>query len=168
MNDSKPFAVLHIDIDNFKSYNDKYGFIKGDDVIKDVGLLCVNACRNCGSNEDIVGHIGGDDFVIFAECTLAEKSASYLLNEFNNSVKKYYDSTDAENGFIEVENRMRKLERFPLMSLTIAIVSTDRTIIAHLGEFSKISAELKKQAKSLGGNRYIFERRSPMTPQISG
>ncbi|MEW6556640.1 MAG: response regulator [Elusimicrobiota bacterium] len=159
MNAEKPFAALYLDIDNFKSYNDKYGFLNGDEIIKNVGFICVNACRNCENSEDIVGHIGGDDFVIFTECQTAEKIANYILNEFNKSVEKYYSPEDAKNRNIEVKNRVGNLEKFPLMSISIAIISTDKIKITHKAEFSIISAELKKHAKSLGGNRYVFERR---------
>jgi len=153
------FAMLQIDIDFFKAFNDHYGYTRGDQAIKRVADILVEATRVCGAPGDFVGHIGGDDFVILTETNTAEAIGRRVIDQFNASVAELYDPADFKNGYVEVLSRRHVVEKVPLMSLTIAVVSTDRVPVSHLAQLNDIAQELKTQGKGIPGSVLVGERR---------
>jgi diguanylate cyclase (GGDEF)-like protein len=156
----KAFAMLQIDIDFFKAFNDYYGYTRGDQAIQRMAGILVDATRDCGGPGDFVGHIGGDDFVILTETGTAEAIGARVIAEFNSAVEDLYDPADLKRGYVEVLSRQHVLERVPLMSVTIALVSTDRVPISHLAQLDDIAQELKTQGKGIAGSILVSERRS--------
>ena len=153
------FAMLQIDIDFFKAFNDYYGYTRGDQAIQRVAAILVESTRVCGSPGDFVGHIGGDDFVILTETTTAEAVGSRVIEQFNTAVEELYDPVDFERGSVEVLSRRHVVEKVPLMSLTIALVSTDVMPVSHLAQLNDIAQELKTQGKGITGSVLVSERR---------
>jgi diguanylate cyclase (GGDEF)-like protein len=156
-----PFALIQIDIDYFKSFNDHYGYARGDEAIQTVARILMETSERHGSGENFVGHIGGDDFVVLTTPEHADALAEGIIAEFNRAVPNLYDAVDREHGFVEVRNRLHKLERFPLMSLTLALVSTDRMPVEHLAQLIDIAQELKAHGKGIPGSVVVGERRRP-------
>ncbi len=156
---SEPFAMLQIDIDFFKAYNDHYGYARGDEAIKTVSRILVDAALRIGGAATFVGHIGGDDFVILTRPEHAEAIGQDVIDRFNAAVPGLYDAEDRERGYVEVPNRRHVPERFPLMSLTLALVSTDRTPVTHLAQLADIAQELKAHGKGIAGSVLVGERR---------
>jgi len=121
-------CVLYCDLDNFKSYNDKYGFTKGDEAIiytRD----CLNAVAQRKDMQNIfVGHEGGDDFVVVTPYDFWEPFAKAFITTFDRGIYQFYNSTDARNGFIESVNRQGQRQRFPLISVSIAVVTKPSTL----------------------------------------
>src|SRR5256886_8005382 len=111
------FACLYPDIDNFKSYNDHYGFIRGDDVIKNLGSIILEVLEENYSGEHFAGHVGGDDFVILTEPRLAEEVASEITRRFDEAVPALYEKADRERGWVEFEERTRNKHRAGLLLL---------------------------------------------------
>jgi diguanylate cyclase (GGDEF)-like protein len=99
------FAVLYPDIDTFKSYNDHYGFLRGDDVIKTLGTIILEVLEAHYSSHHFGGHVGGDDFVILTEPAIAETIAAEITRRFDEAVPDLYDEADRERGWIEYEDR---------------------------------------------------------------
>lgn len=153
------FSVGYCDIDNFKAYNDKYGFVEGDRII----LFCANvindALKKNGNKEDFLGHIGGDDFVFLTTPDCSESICRAIVNRMENEIGQFYSDIDRANGYIVSKDRKGTEQKFPLVSISIANVSNEFKPIQSLAEVSKIASELKKAAKSKIGNSYVFDKR---------
>jgi PleD family two-component response regulator len=154
-----PFALLQLDIDSFKAFNDHYGYARGDIAIQTLARILVDNAQRRGG-DDFVGHIGGDDFVVVSSPECAEELADSIIADFDEESRKLYDPVDIARGSIEVPNRRHVIESFPLMSLTIALVSTDRYAVRHQAELADIAHELKAHGKTIPGSVVITERRS--------
>lgn len=153
------FAVAYADIDYFKPYNDKYGFSRGDEIIKMLGRLIFNMVRMEQPNNSFVGHVGGDDFIYIMDIEYIEKTSQKIMQEFDKIIPNFYDRPDREKGFIESINREGRKMTFPIMTLSIGIVHNEKKEFKHYGEISQILAEIKQYAKSIKGSFYILDRR---------
>lgn len=157
--EEEPFAVLYLDLDNFKAFNDVYGFAHGDEAIQLLARSAVRVVRRCGTPEDFVGHIGGDDFIIITLPDRAEPIAREVLSEFDRDIRALYTRDDLASGYIETRDRRGAVNRFPIMSLSIAIVSNDTRKLEDYAQVGEIAAELKGHAKSLAGSVYVKDKR---------
>jgi PleD family two-component response regulator len=157
-----PFALLQIDIDYFKSFNDHYGYARGDEAIKAVAQILIRSAQRLGGDQSFVGHIGGDDFVVLSRPEDSEALGELIVDDFNGLVGALYDPVDRERGYVEVHNRLHQLDRFPLMSLTVALVSTDCMPVTHLAQLIDIAQELKEHGKGIPGSVVVGERRRPV------
>ena len=162
----EPFALLQVDIDFFKAYNDHYGYPRGDEAIQSLSRILVEAACRHGEGT-FVGHIGGDDFVLLSEPGEAEAIGQEIIDEFNRVVPSLYDADDRARGHVQVKNRRHELEDFPLMSVTIALVRTDRAQVSHLAQLTDIAQELKAHGKGIPGSVLVGERRhtEPHAPE---
>jgi GGDEF domain-containing protein len=158
-----PFALLQIDIDYFKAYNDYYNYARGDEAIKHLANMILQVVKELGGADDFVGHIGGDDFVVLTRPEHADALGEEIIRRFDASVADLYDPADRASGYVEVPNRRHVAERFPLMSLTIVLVSTDRYPVSHVAELEDMARELKTHGKGLPGSVLVRERRSDRT-----
>jgi PleD family two-component response regulator len=155
----EPFALLQIDIDFFKAFNDQYGYARGDQAIQRLAQIVNEASQRHGAGRNFLGHIGGDDFVVVSDPDQGESLGEEIVSEFDRAVGELYDPADRDRGFVEVRNRLHHLERFPLMSVTIALVSTDRMPVTHLAQLIDIAQELKEHGKGIPGSVLVGERR---------
>ena len=158
---SLPFAVLYLDLDHFKAFNDVYGFTHGDEAIQLVAHVAVDAVRRRGTTSDFVGHIGGDDFIIVTEPDRAEEIAREIIAEFDRDIRQLYNAKDLKQGYIETRDRRGTLNRFPIMSLSIAIVSNDSGQLTNYAQVGEAAADLKRYAKSIAGSVFVKEKRRP-------
>jgi len=164
LSEDKPFALLQVDVDHFKAFNDYYGYGRGDEAIQLLArILTESVYRHTGS-DGFVGHIGGDDFVVLCPCETAEPLGEEILAWFNTAAADLYDPEDRERGHVQVLNRRHVVETFPLMSLTIALVSTDRVPVTHLAQLIDIAQELKAHGKGIPGSVMVGERRRRQDP----
>ena len=159
-----PFALLQIDVDHFKAFNDYYGYGRGDEAIQLLARILSESVYRVGGRTGFVGHIGGDDFVVLCDPDSAEVIGEAILEWFNTAAADLYDPEDRSRGFVEVLNRRHVVERFPLMSLTIALVSTDRVPVTHLAQLIDIAQELKAHGKGIPGSVMVGERRRRQDP----
>jgi len=158
------FAFLHIDLDNFKAYNDYYGYARGDALIRFTASLLVRAVERAGGEGDFVGHIGGDDFVIMTVPDRAGLVADCVKREFDDNVPGQYDPEDADRGFITVlSNRQGGVKNFGLLSVTILVVTNVGRDIQHSAQVNDIARELKKLGKAIHGSCIVPDRRSDGT-----
>ncbi len=158
---NEPFAFMYIDIDNFKAYNDAYGYLKGDQAIKKISEILKNMYDSFPDNY-FAGHIGGDDFVVICSVNDSEKIADTLAFNFDNYIQNIYREEDFKKGCIESVDREGKIKKFSLMSLSIAIVTNEKRTLTHYGKIIDISFEIKKYLKSLKGRKgsiYLKDRR---------
>ncbi len=155
----EPFSVLYIDLDNFKAYNDVYGFLKGDQIIEFTADTIVNSVHSDELDNTFVGHIGGDDFVAIVPGVNCEKLCQNIIFQFDTNVLRYFTDDDIEKGYIEVANRKGIIEQFPLTSVSIGVVVADVGRFHNILEISDIGAQVKHAAKSVMGSSYAIDRR---------
>jgi len=153
------FAVAYVDLDYFKSYNDKYGFMRGDEILKMTARLLTNAMRKVDSPEAFVGHVGGDDFVFIVSPDQLDGACTEVIRNFDLIIGNFYDEEDRIRGYIDSTNRKGEDERFPIISLSIAVVTNEYRPITHIGEVSAIAAQVKKRVKSMEGSKYLKDLR---------
>ncbi|MBM3255384.1 MAG: diguanylate cyclase [Candidatus Omnitrophica bacterium] len=158
--EKRQFSFHYIDINNFKSFNDKYGHMRGDQVIKESAAIISRSVKQNGSGDDFVGHIGGDDFVVITRLTHAEAVASQIIDDFDTKVPEFYSEVDNQAGFIVTKDRSGKIANIPLMSLSIAIVNNTREMTFSLLELTDLSTEIKKYLKGLSGSNFMVNRRT--------
>jgi diguanylate cyclase (GGDEF)-like protein len=154
-----PFAVLYEDLDNFKAFNDVYGFTHGDEAIQLVASTTVDAVRRRGNEDDFVGHIGGDDFLVVTSPDRSEEIAREIIAQFDPDIRKLYNAQDLRMGYIETRDRRGTLNRYPVMSLSIAIVTNENRPLDNYAQIGEAAAELKRYAKQLGGSVYVKDKR---------
>lgn len=158
-NSGQEFSVIYADLDNFKVYNDTYGFKNGDQVILLIARVMSWAMKRHGaSSRDFVGHIGGDDLVIMCEQDRAERICVAITRCFGRLIRQCYMPADRERGYIEAKGRDGRLQQYPLVSVSLAIV--DCMGMCELAALGHRAAEMKKYAKSVDGNSWVRDRRS--------
>jgi diguanylate cyclase (GGDEF)-like protein len=153
--EKKPFALCHVDLDNFKPFADKYGYAWGSEVIKEVSNILTEELKITTGEDDFIGHIGGDDFVIISEPVRAEKFCSDLTAGFHRHIMKFYSEKDRQKGFIIANNRQGEQQKFPLITVSIAMVTDDGSRFQNPLDMAQKAAELKEYAKSLPGSNYV-------------
>ena len=153
------FAFCYADLDNFKAYNDYYGYYYGDKIIRLSARIIKDVVfEQCF--EGFVGHIAGDDFVYIIPVDEIDSICSAVLKTFDRLIPYKYAEEDRERGFITTVNRGGQVEDFPVLTMSIAVIINSNGTFEHLGEMSKMLADLKKAVKKLNGSNYMVERRS--------
>ncbi len=160
------FVMLYLDLDNFKAYNDVYGFLNGDEIIKFTARTIVdNIDKLSTSGNTFVGHIGGDDFVaIVSGDDDYEGICQGIIAEFDKGVQKYFNEADLERGYLEVPNRKCIIEQFPLTSLSIGAVVVTKGRFHNVLEIGEVGAQVKHLAKTTMGSAYSIDRRHEQRP----
>lgn len=157
------FSVIYLDIDNFKAFNDVYGYPCGDRAIKITADIITDNIHAFGSRDDFVGHIGGDDFIIVTVPGHVDSLCENIIKDFDSKMPGLYGEEDRRNGFITTADRRGVITRYPIMAISIAVVTNEsRKLVNHI-QIGEIAAELKKKAKTIEGSVYIKDRRKQMT-----
>ena len=152
------FSVLYIDLDNFKSYNDVYGFLKGDNIIRYTANVITKEIHEDEAG-GFVGHVGGDDFIAIVPYLETEKLCQRIIANFESKIKDFFTKEDVKKGYIEIANRRGIIEKFPLTSISIAVVAVDKNRFSNLLEIGDVAAQIKHAVKSVMGSSYMIDRR---------
>jgi GGDEF domain-containing protein len=155
----KLFAFCVIDLDNFKVFNDCYGYASGNVVIKETAKIIDTAARAKGTADDFVGHVGGDDFVVITTPGKMRDICGEIIRVFDACVPAFYNDQDRRNGFIIGKNRQGQEMRYPLMTISIAVVTNEQRNFINPLEASEIAAELKDYAKTIPSSLYVVDKR---------
>ena len=156
---SEEFSVLYLDLDNFKAYNDVYGFLKGDQIIEYTANTILKCIHEQFKENYFVGHIGGDDFIAIVPSLDIDKICQLIIANFDEGVTKFFTEEDLEKGYIEVANRKGIIEQFALTSISIGAVIADKNRFANILEIGEVGAQVKHVAKSIVGSSYATDRR---------
>ena len=156
ISEQRPFYFAYFDLNNFKPFNDVYGYSKGDQVIQLVAKLMQ---QYCGAS-DFVGHIGGDDFVAIFERDNWRDSCQSLLDEFDDIVRGFYNAQDLAQGGICAKSRSGNDQFFPLLSLAIGVVTPDVAICNSHHDVAELASGAKKQAKKYSHSAIFLSRRN--------
>ena len=152
-------AICYFDLDNFKAYNDSYGYRKGDEVIKFAANLINNSSSECGEDGDCLVHIGGDDFALVTGPDKIECICESVIKGFSSEISSFYNEQDRKNGAISTMNRRGETQSYPLMTISIAVVTNEIREFEHFAHMTDVLNEIKKYAKSIQGNVWIKDRR---------
>ena len=159
ISNKEEFSVLYLDLDNFKAYNDVYGFLKGDEIIKFTADTIMTSIHSLIPNNSFIGHIGGDDFIAIVPTLNCEAVCKDIIANFDANVVRFFTEDDVEKGYIEVANRKGVIEQFPLTSISIGVVEADVGRFANILEIGEVGAQVKHMAKSVMGSSYAIDRR---------
>jgi len=155
VSEKKLFSLCHVDLDNFKPFADKYGYAWGSEVIKEVAHILINQVQTTDNGGDFVGHVGGDDFIIVSDPGATEQKCQNIIDEFDRRSMRFYSEKDRQKGFIIGKDRQGNQQMFPLITMTIAIVTDNGTHFQGPLDMAKKAAELKEYAKTLPGSNYV-------------
>jgi len=155
----QPIAFCVLDLDNFKPFNDRYGYAHGSEVLKETAKLIEQAVRTKGSPDDFIGHVGGDDFVVITTPSHMRDISSEIIKQFDHRISDFYDEKDRRLGHIFGKNRQGVEMEFPIMTISIAIVTNERRKITNSLQVSEIAAELKDYAKTIAKSVFVVDKR---------
>jgi len=153
------FALAYVDMDNFKPYNDKYGFSRGDEMLLMTARLIVNTVNAQQCRPSFVGHIGGDDFVFMLPPDAMECVCEHLVSDFDAIAPSFYDPADRRRKSILSRDRQGHELVFPIISISIAVVRNVKARYTHYAQLSHVAGQLKKIAKATLGSNYVIDRR---------
>ena len=156
---NQDFAFGYCDLDNFKPYNDKYGFSRGDEVLMMTARIILNCVHNMPLPFSFVGHVGGDDFVFIVPVDMAETVCRRIIKAFDDIIPGFYDDEDRYKGCIISTDRQNAVCSFALMSISIAVVFNRNGSLEHYGEASSRTMALKKVAKKSMQSTFVLDRR---------
>ncbi|MGO3058177.1 MAG: bifunctional diguanylate cyclase/phosphodiesterase [Halomonas sp.] len=151
------FAAAYVDLDNFKAFNDAYGYARGDHVIIALSRLLQAQVDNAGG---FIGHIGGDDFMMLLPLSHWENVCQQILDSFEVMAPGFYEDSDREQGGISIENRQGSVSFFPFVSVSVAVKPVIDPAVCKALDIAAQLSELKHQAKKIVGNSMFVERRT--------
>ncbi len=161
---AEPFAVGYVDIDNFKPFNDAYGFLRGDEAIVLLAAALNTALLEAGEPRPFLGHVGGDDFVLVCEPHQAERMAARVLEIFDAEAPGLHAPEDRARGYLRLLDRRGRLRHHPLLSVSVGLAMSGRRRFADHREAVAIATEMKGVAKARPGSAVAVDRRADATP----
>src|SRR5712692_3462055 len=153
------FAVLYADFNQFKAYNDVYGFPAGDEAIRLLAKVLTEAVSEIGNPTDFVGHVGGDDFVVITTPDRGDAIAQRVIADFDRAAPRLYNPGDRRRGYLMAKDRQGLMKKMPLLGVAIAIVHNQHHPISSHWEIGELGAELKRFAKAHSGSAYVKDQR---------
>jgi len=156
--EGEKIAVCYADLDTFKAYNDRYGFLRGDRAI----VYTAEVLRDATEDRDgaFVGHIGGDDFVLVVAAEEADAVCKETIQLFDRGAPGLYDPEDAAAGFIELEDRRGERVRYPILTISIGVGTNEADGFSDYRQLVDSATEMKAVAKRSGGSLHAVDRRS--------
>ncbi|HEV8571524.1 MAG TPA: response regulator [Actinomycetota bacterium] len=151
-------ALLYIDLDQFKAYNDHYGFLRGDEAIEALAEVLWSAAED--RPDTFLGHVGGDDFIVLTHPDIAEMFVQDVITGFETRVEHLYEREDAARGYIEIVDRQGRRRRIPLLTLSIGVATNLGREVHDHRALVDIATEMKEFAKRKEGNAVAVDRRA--------
>ncbi|TPW21502.1 MAG: response regulator receiver modulated diguanylate cyclase [Elusimicrobia bacterium] len=156
-----PLAVLYCDLNDFKAYNDAYGYAAGDHALKETARVILEAVKAAGAaHEDFVGHVGGDDFIVVTVPGRMEALAVDVCARFDAAAPSLYKDEDRTRGRLLSKDRKGNAVEFPLMTIAVGVCHNSLKPLSGYSEVSALGSELKKAAKTKPGSAYFIDRRT--------
>lgn len=154
-----PFSVLYFDLNNFKAFNDRYGFVRGDQAIRLTAQVLERRLAALAGTKSFLGHIGGDDFVAIMDTHDVSRLCEAVIRDFDAAIPSLYDEADRARGMIAAVDRRGNKTDVPLMGVAIAVVTNRQKKFRHPGEVALIAGDLKKWGKSANASAFVIDRR---------
>lgn len=159
LKEETPTAFCQLDLRNFKAYNDRYGYARGNEVLQMTANLLTEVVRTERNEGDFVGHIGGDDFVMITSPQKYEKICRAIIDSFDKGILDFYDLEDRQRGCIQGETRQGQKVSFPIMTAAIAVVTNENCFLQNHVQVGEIAAEVKNHAKSFSRSTFVVNQR---------
>ena len=166
LKNNEKFSMFFCDIDNLKIYNDIYGFEEGDKAIETLSDVIINSVKSLGNSDDFIANIGGDDFIIITSSKDDEEISKKIIAEFDKRILALYNSIDKERGYIVSKSRLGEVHTYPIMTISIAMVSNEKRSFSCAPELLSVANEVKNKAKETQGSTYVKDKRSNATQYI--
>ena len=158
------FAVCYADLDHFKEYNDRYSYTEGDRVIRILAMILHDVVKGVCGEAGFVGHIGGDDFIFIIPYEYIAEICDEVTSTFDLLVPYQYSEPDRRAGYFFGKDRRGVLDRVPLMTLSIGVVTNAQRTFKEPRQVSRLATEMKTYAKTLHGSVYSIDRRTDDRP----
>lgn len=162
------WSILYLDLDNFKAFNDVYGFVRGNDLIRLIAHIIDSTMREYGGPTDFLGHVGGDDFILITTPARVEQLCWRIIERWDTESRAFYSPDDLKRGTLIAVDRRGQNQTYPLVALSIGVVTNELRPITSLAEVSRVAAEVKRAAKGMSGSCWYVDRRSTDGPYHSG
>jgi diguanylate cyclase (GGDEF)-like protein len=143
----KDWSVLYIGVNHMDSFNDVYGFVAGDDVLRFTAMLLAEVVDELGSGSDFIGHVGGDDFLMISTPEVSPEIKARLIRRFDEEVQTFYGFKDRERGWVEVEDGQGNVQRVPLMTMAVGLINHDSAPFADIREITEVASEARRRAQ---------------------
>ena len=153
------FSFAYIDINSFKSFNDRYGYVKGDGVIMQSAHIISDVVKRFGNKNDFVAHIGGDDFVAITNPDKEEIICEEIIKAFDRLALLHYKKEDRQRGYVRMEDRSGKIKNVRLMSICVAVINNKVRDIKNMIQLTEIAFEIKRYLKTISKSSYLIDRR---------
>ena len=157
ISDMIPFVAIYIDLDNFKIYNDLYGFEDGDIVLVETAKILRNLLSEI-TEENFLGHIGGDDYIILLRNVDVESVCNQIIRRFDEKVNEFYSVQHQKQQYVIAKNRSGETEKFPLMSISLAVLKIDSNIDLNAKKLAAKAASVKKLCKASSVSNFVIQR----------
>jgi diguanylate cyclase (GGDEF)-like protein len=141
----KDWAVLYIGVNDIGAFNDVYGFVAGDDVLRFIAMMLTEVVDELGTGSDFIGHIGGDDFLIISSPEASPEIKKRLVERFDEEVVTFYNFKDRERGYVEVVDKQNEKRKAPLMTLAIGLIDDNTIPFADIREITEVAAEARRR-----------------------
>ena len=158
------WSILYLDLDNFKAYNDVYGFVRGNDLIRLLARIIDASMRELGGPTDFLGHVGGDDFILITSPDAVSSLCARIIERWDAESRAFYSPDVLQRGTLVSVNRRGQSQTDPLVALSIGVVTNERRPITSLAEVSRVAAEVKRAAKAMPGSSWYVDHRGPDGP----
>jgi diguanylate cyclase (GGDEF)-like protein len=160
LEEGEKIAVIYVDLENFRYYNQRYGYSRGDKVLKFVALLLYDKLREFGNPVDFAGHLGSDDFVVLTSPDKFRAICGDVIRSFDRLILQYYDKEDREAGQVSMKSRRGEDLSYPIMSITLSVITNERRDLSHFVQINDIAWELKQYASTFKRSEMVVDRRT--------
>ena len=160
-----PLAFCLADLRNFKAFNDRYGYARGNEVILGTAEIIRQAVKEHGREGDFIGHVGGDDLVFIVSPADYDRICGHIVGNFDRRIATFYDSEDRERGCIRGKTRRGEEVVFPIMTIAIAVVTNLNRKLGNHIQVGEIAAEMKNYAKNFSRSIYVADQRKDSAPE---
>jgi diguanylate cyclase (GGDEF)-like protein len=160
LEEGEKVAVIYVDLENFRHFNQRYGYSRGDKVLKFLALLLYDKLRELGNPTDFAGHLGSDDFVLLTTPDRFRNVCGEIIRSFDRLVLQHYDKEDREAGQISMKDRRGEEHSYPIMSITLSVITNERRDLSHFVQINDIAWELKQYASTFKRSEMVVDRRT--------
>jgi GGDEF domain-containing protein len=160
LEEGEKVAVVYADLENFRHYNQRYGYARGDRLLKFVALLLFDKLRELGNTTDFAGHMGSDDFVLLTSPDRFRAVCGEIIRSFDRLILQYYDKEDREKGRFFLKNRKGEETAHPIMAITLSVITNENRGLGHFVQINDIAWELKQYASTFKRSEMVVDRRT--------
>lgn len=160
LEEGSKISVIYTDLHDFRAFNHRYGYARGDKLLKFMAMLLFEKVRDLGNPDDFVGHLGADDFIILSTPDKYPALCTELIKSFDGLIGQQYDKEDREAGMLTLKNRKGEEIHHPMMTLILSVITNERRSLSHFAQISDIASELKRYASAFKKSEFVVDRRS--------